>query len=112
MEDIVIVSAARTAVGKVRRIAGQDSGDRTRRHRHRRSAAPQRTEAGSGRSHPGPGASGGLRTRAPGPHQTRLQKPGADHQCRVRLLKSVMLAANYRGDRQQQIVIAGGQENI
>jgi acetyl-CoA C-acetyltransferase len=34
MEDIVIVSAARTAVGKFGGALGQDAGHRTGRHRH------------------------------------------------------------------------------
>ena len=46
MEDIVIVSAARTAVGKFGGIAGQDPGHRARRHRDQGAAGARQGRSG------------------------------------------------------------------
>ena len=79
MEDVVLTSGVRTAIGTFKRFARQHSRQRTRLHRHRRGRQPRRRRAGRGRpdhhGHRRPGGRGRLPLACLG-HQGR--HPGRD----------------------------------
>ena len=119
MEDIVIVAAARTAVGKFGGTLGEDAGHRARRGRRQgllERAACSRRPVGelilgqvlAAGCRPEPGAPGdvikaGLPQEAPALTINAVCGSG---------LKAVMLAAQAIRDGDCEIVIAGGQENM
>jgi hypothetical protein len=89
MTDIVIVAAARTAVGKFGGTLAKTPAPSSAPPSSRRcSSAPARRRAGR-RGHPGPGAAGRQRPEpgAPGRHQVRpaARRAGDDHQQGLRL---------------------------
>ena len=119
MEDIVIVSAARTAVGKFGGIAGQDPGHRAGRHRHQGGAGARQASAPTRSA-----KSSWARCWPPARARTRRARRCSRAACAKETpaltinavcgsgLKAVMLAAQAVAWGDSEIVIAGGQENM
>ena len=119
MEDIVIVAAARTAVGKFGGTLAKTPAHRTGRHRHQ-GAAGARQAAAASRS----ARSSSARCCRPAPARTRRARsviksglPQAVPAMTINKvcgsgLKAVMLAAQAIRDGDSEIVIAGGQESM
>ena len=117
--DIVIVSAARTAVGKfggtLAKTPAPELGAAVIKALLERSGRRRRPDR---RSHPRPGAAGRRRPEpgAPGGHQERACRKAVPAMTINKVcgsgLKAVMLAAQAIRDGDSEIIIAGGQESM